>query len=523
MKAPLCPKCGDPCVKHGNARGKQRWGHGGQKARACSWQGTQPVFGNYKEPGIDAKTSKALHDMIRKGAGGRYLVTAAQNATAVYEPFFSSLLTYCRINNAQLIVIPYRYKNPTSYWSKAAEHDDWWTPELVPFLLDKRVKLCKGLVLLADIKTQPTASCPLQGFETITGPDSAIIGHPKLELATVATPQSALAKLLTTTGAVTVPNYLSGKAGKKGEHHHTFGACLVEHADGLFHIRQINATRDGTFQDLNWMYTAEGRKSAKIEALITGDSHVEFIDPAVVGSTYTNPDSIVKTLRPRYLVWHDVWDMYSRSHHHSGNPFIEYAKHHAGANNVEASLDAVFSFIDDVTPSGTKNVIVASNHPDAFSRWVREADPKKDPVNCVFWAKTFTAMCLGSDMTPAGVAVLDPFEWWGRRKLKSISRTKFVKRNHSFILKGVELGFHGDQGANGARGSRKSYSRIGVKSIIGHSHSPGITDGAYQVGTSSRLSLEYNTGPSSWMQAHCLLYENGKRSLIFIVKGKWRT
>lgn len=516
MKKPLCPRCGEPCVKKGNSRGVQRWGH--KVRNACSWHGTRPV--GLDAPAID---TKAIHSLVHNAKGPqRYLITSAQNATAVNLPFFRSLLTYCRVNKAKLLVVPYRYKNPTSIWSKSAKDDDWWAPELVPYLIDHRTKLCKGLVLLADIKTQPTASRPLQGFESITGGDSAIIGHPKIELTTIATPQHKLAKILTTTGGVTVKNYLPGKAGKKGEHHHTFGACVVEMADGLFHLRHINASHDGSFQDLARSYSGETCNPANVEALVMGDTHIEFIDPNVVKATFTDKNSIIKALKPKHLVWHDTWDMYSRNHHHVGNPFIEYAKHHAGANNVEKALDAVFEFIDTNSPGECKNLIVASNHTDAFARWVREANPKADPVNCVFWAETFVAMCRGSEMGDGGAATIDPFAWWGHKKLKCASRTKFIQRNQSYTIKGIEIGFHGDQGINGSRGSRNAFSSVGVKTVVGHSHAPGVTGGCYQVGTSSRLALEYNSGPSSWMHAHCLIYANGKRSLVFIVDGRWK-
>ena len=484
----------------------------------CEWHGTQPA--GYDAPALN---TGPLHKKIHKAKDQqRYLITAAQNATAVHKPFFASLQTYCRINEAQLIVIPYRYKNPTSIWSKVAENDDWWAPELTPFLLDRRTKLCKGLVLLADIKTQPTASRPLTGFENITGGDSGIIGHPKIELLTVATPQHKMAKLLTTTGAITVPNYLPGKAGKQGEFHHSFGACVAEISEGVFHLRQVIATRDGSFQDLNWNYGGDSRTPAVVEAIVLGDIHVECVAPDVVSATFTDKNSLVKTLRPKHLVFHDLHDGYARSHHHVGNPFIEFAKHKAGVNDVEKALDETFAFVDQHSPSACKNIIVASNHNEVLARWVREANPKADPVNVLFWAETFKAMMLGSAMGAGGAEILEPFAYWGERKLKCSGRTKFLKRNESLRIKGIEVGFHGDIGAGGSRGSRKGYSRIGTKTVIGHSHTPGITEGAYQCGTSSRLGLEYNNGPSSWMNTHCLIYANGKRTLVNIIKGTWR-
>jgi hypothetical protein len=91
---------------------------------------------------------------------------------AVYEPFFETLQGYCRHNKAQLLVIPYRYKNPTSRWSQKAKATIGGRGA-AKHLIDRRVKLNDNLLLLADIKTQPTASNPLEGFETI----SAAVGH----------------------------------------------------------------------------------------------------------------------------------------------------------------------------------------------------------------------------------------------------------------------------------------------------------------------------------------------------------
>lgn len=80
---------------------------------------------------------------------------------------------------------------------------------------------------------------------------------------------------------------------------------------------------------------------------------------------------------------------------------------------------------------------------------------------------------------------------------------------------------HGDHGPNGARGSITNIRRTATKSIIGHSHSPGEDEGCTQVGTSTRLVLEYNGGsPSSWLNAHCDLNADGKRQLMVIRDGE---
>jgi len=464
----------------------------------------------------------ALQDSNR-GKVSRYVITSAQNATPIDKPFFASLLSYCKLNKAELIVIPYRYQNPTSVWTEKSKSQDWWPIEVMPYLLDRRIELNPNLVVLADIKIQPTAARPLSGMDTITGSKSAIIAHPKLELVTVPTPHHKLPKILTTTGACTKQNYTDTKAGKKGRFHHTLAACVIEISGEAFHMRQLNAISNGSFMDLNYEYTGAGRtKVDQIEALVMGDSHQEFIDQAVVEATF-GKGGIVPTLKPKLVVWHDLWDGYARNHHHKNSVFINFAKHHAGTDNVHDTLLATFKFVDEQTKKhGGKNLFVPSNHPDVLNRWVQETDPRDDPENAIFWAQTFAACCQGAKMTKSGVSTIDPFVYWAKQMMECADRTIFLKRDESMQVKGIELGYHGDKGPNGSRGSIGGFTKIGVKSIIGHSHTPGIRDGVYQVGLNSYYNLEYASGPSSWLQTDCILYKNGKRSLVNFIDGKWR-
>ena len=523
-----CPKCGKGVTKGGIVNNHGRGQTGQQRyvctdREDCGWNGTQPIGITDYNAGIDKREVAKLHRKIKGDERRirRYVVTSAQNATYVHKRFFEGLLTYCAANSAQLLVIPYRYKNPTAFWSEEAGNDDWWDAVLTPYLYPVRHKLNKNLIVLGDIKTQPTASSPLSGFETIAGGESAIIGHPKLELTTVATPQQKLPKILTTTGSCTQKNYIASKAGKQGEFHHTFGACVVELDGDLFHMRQINALNDGSFMDLDWEYVGkEHRRVPRAAALVMGDTHVKFVDRQVVDATF-GKGGIISRLKPEILVWHDVFDCYAGSHHDRDKAIVNYVKHHTGNGNVEAELRECFTFIDEFTPPNTTNIIVPSNHPnDHLWRWLNETDPRRDPENAIFWAQSYVAMCEQSKMGPGGVQSIDIFSHWGKQLLKNKS-TKFLHYDESFVLHGVELGFHGHIGPNGSRGSRKAFGKIGVKTIIGHAHSPGIKDGVYQTGTSSQLRLSYNRGPSSWLQTHALLYPNGKRTLINIIEGKW--
>ena len=114
----------------------------------------------------------------------------------------------------------------------------------------------------------------------------------------------------------------------------------------------------------------------------------------------------------------------------------------------------------------------------------------------------------------------DAFTLYAKDKMKA--NTTFLARRKSYLIKGIDVSQHGDMGVSGARGSIQGYANTEYKTVIGHSHAPGIRYGCYQVGTSSRLQLEYNLGLSNWMNTHCVIYPNGKRTLIHIVGGQWK-
>lgn len=480
------------------------------------------MHGNTLDQTSDLSVSKSLK------SGKRYVVTAAQNATPIHEGFFSALLNYCEHNDAQLLVVPYRYKNPTSVFDDADM--EYWDEKIVPYMLDKQIKVCKHLQIMGHIKIQPTAIQPLYGFDSYTGLDSAIIGHPKVQLKTIATPSQSLPKILVSTGAVTLPNYSDSKAGFRGMFHHSYAAMVVEiDEDDIFHLRHIHGNREtGAFYDLDKYYTVNDITSGhRISALVTGDSHALFLDPEVESATYTENDSIVNLLNPESLILHDVLDGYSISHHHKYNDIVKYGKHHFDRGNIEKELQITADFIDRISKEGMKTYIVKSNHDEHFDRWLGESEPKIDPENARFYHYMKYHQYDSIKPTNTGFSSIDPFEFWcnnpdKERGLEKKHLVKILGRDESLMINNIELSFHGDKGSNGARGSVMNLSKIGPKLIIGHSHSPSIYEGAYQVGTSSYLDLEYKSGADSWLHTHCIVYPDGKRTLINVIMGKWR-
>lgn len=481
-------------------------------------------FADFKAAHHPLAEASAIHDVyggsIEKGKT-RFIVTAAQNATPVHVNFWRALLHAAAQYDAQLIVIPLRYKNPTSAWTGSQENKEYWSPEVREFLMNQRLRINKHLSVLGDIKIVPTASSPLTGLEGFTGMESTIVGHTRLQFKTVPTPGASMAKLMTTTGACTVKNYTDSRAGKAGDFHHTLGAVLVEVEGGAFWLRHLNADSRGGFTDLDKRFTPKGMFSAPPPAAIAlGDTHVEFTDKSVDIATF-GPNGIVTELAPKRIFWHDLCDGYSANPHHYGNPFNAIAKQRSGLNSVKREVDNAIQFLRERTPTGTESIVVASNHDDFVRRWIIDADWKTDPTNAEFYLRSALAMVESTKMGKGGTEYPSPFTYWVNRA--AIPGVRCLGADESYSVHDIEMGMHGNIGPNGARGSIKNLRRIGTKSMIAHGHGPGIDEGCTQIGTSSRLRLEYNAaGPSNWLHTHGLVHADGKRQLVTMINGRHR-
>jgi hypothetical protein len=530
-----CPRCGkDTLRKNGGGRGKQRWICTFGKGRASS-TGTgdhnPPICYSTVDPkapyrGPDGRAKEVKPEAVYKRALGsvrRYVVTSAQNATPVHKGFLAALDQYCRKNKAELLVIPFRYKNPTSRWTESQANADFWElPE--DLLFNIRHEVNENLAILGDIKTQPTAVNPLTGFESISGGKSAILGHAKLQLKTVPTPQGRLPKILTTTGACTLPNYVNSRTGKVGEFHHMLGATVVEVQGKVFHMRQLLADKDGSFYDLNHGYSSTGAWVSSGDrplSLTMGDTHVDDIDPDVEAATF---NEIIPDLKPTSLVYHDLVSGVSVNHHTERNPFVSIARARQAQSNVSGEFMRAFDFVTKRLAHVSNAYIVPSNHNDWLHWWILNSDWRTmNPFNRRFYLEVALAMAIKSEGLKINQAErLNAFIELAKTHFSKDERVKVLDYDESCMLGEIEHGMHGHLGPNGARGNIHNLRRIGVKSNTGHVHTPGIDEGAWSAGTSTRLRLGYNRGPSGWLNAHILTYANSKRTFLNIINGKWR-
>lgn len=456
------------------------------------------------------KPAKLPHNLTPSNAKG-YVVTSAQNDSRVHGRFLSTLEAYCDRHGYQLVVVPIRYRNPTTPREGSAPQQ--WAASVAPYLSSEDVQLCHGLKLMGSVPTQPTAVRPLSGLDTITGQDCGIFGHPKVALTPVATRQGKIPKLLYTTGSVTSPNYSASKAGRKGEFHHVMGAVVVQRDGDLFHIRNIHAQSDGSFYDLDCKYHGATVTTGHRAAVLTpGDIHAAIASPDALKSI----KRVAKLLRPKRIVAHDVLDFGSASHHSTF--FEKFANRHAGKDCIHDELKTTAKVMDYLAGLADEMVMVASNHNDHFTKWLESDKNANDLTNAWIYAET-RAYYLRQLMD--GKEPASPLEFWAKRMCKSVGKIRFLRRNESYMVGGVEHSYHGDKGPGGARGSTMNLSKIGVKSTKGHDHKAEIIDGCYSGGTTSILDPRYTRGsPSAWIHSMVVQYMNGKRTHVHTINGR---
>ena len=112
-----CPKCGDNTLVINNRTkgGKTRWVCRETRGdRRHCYTTTNPDAPYRDQKGDPREIDKNPQFRRKLSDIKRFIITTAQNATPTHMDFFESLERYAKYNDAELVVIPVRYKNPTS-------------------------------------------------------------------------------------------------------------------------------------------------------------------------------------------------------------------------------------------------------------------------------------------------------------------------------------------------------------------------------------------------------------------------
>lgn len=465
----------------------------------------------------------------------RYVITTAQSRSEVDPTALAVLENYCRIRKAKLIVLPLKYnttdKDLFGYedlyedYKDAVEAAPLYDPDIEEYLLKGSIRLNDNIMVNSGVYSLPTSKDPLSGKDSQSGDLSCVYAGIQHRLKTVPTPGHKLPKILCTTPAVTRPNFSDTTSGRASQGYHTLGGVVVEVQDKkIFHLRQLTVNSKGEMYDLDRKYSDHGpAKKARVSAISYGDLHHIWADPDVLDATFFNKDSMLRVLDPEVQVVHDFIDFFSQNHHHVGDKLINYLKRHNKMDDVAEELDMAMRFIAKVSCNRRPSVIVASNHDEALDKWLNSGRGDSDPVNAALYHLLNYYRYINARMEGPEVITTTALQAYSEHFCpETLNHVTFLKRDESFQVRGVEMSFHGDEGANGARGSVKSFANIGTPVQLGHTHAPQIYRTAWQNGTSSRIKMGYNSGLGGWLQSHTAVYEDGNRSIINIIEGKWR-
>lgn len=460
-----------------------------------------------------------------KGKTKRYLLSCGQSNTLL-TPHWNTFMTFAETLDAEILISRFTY-NKLSYGERsvkpggeASEEDHqsvWYAPEVDYFSSDEMLQLAPGLVWCGHLQVIPTAELPLSGFENYCARQSIVVPHPNIALQSVPSAKMLDPKLMYTTGSITQKNYIQMKTGQKAENRHRYGGLLVEvDHDGSWWCRQVEIGSDGSMQDLNIWVKENQVEYRNVKAIVYGDIHAARIDEEVFESTW-GPGGIADTLKPEVQVLHDILDFHSRSHHEMKDPHKMFSKHLSGQESVEEELLHTAAVLCDIANREADTVVVSSNHDRHLDRWLKECDYRYDPVNAMVFLELQHEKYrrilhqLEDDVLP-----------WALLNRGAPESLRFLDRDESYVVAGVELGMHGDDGPNGRRGNVNLFSKQGRPTVTMHAHGCAIRDGSYQGGTSSKLDMGYNHGQSSWSHSHVLVYENGSRAIMTLWKGRWR-
>lgn len=439
----------------------------------------------------------------------RFVVTTAVAGAPAHEKFLKSLKSYCSKNKAMLLVIPANY----------ALYDI--DPSLVKDsdinIVFKPIKLNSNLAI-DPIKIDPKQIDPVVGLDALGRTEGTIvIGSPKQRRVPIANSNTKLARIIQSTGAITRSDYVPSDGMPKrrdrlASAHHVMGAVVIELVDDVFyHFRVVQMSKDGSFNDLFYKYSPDGkRKFVGCEAIVQGDYHVTETDPLVDKAV----DEMCALGKPKYRILHDFFSGISINHHEMRNKVLRARLAQENKISLEDELKANVGVLKSKRKLKTAKqlVIVKSNHDEFLDRYLAEGN--FDDHNRIISTKLQIMAMEGKDPLKEALALFG---------LEPGPDILWLERDKDFRVAGVELGAHGDLGANGKRnpGSKGMYKAYG-KVIYGHCHYGEMWQDAMSVGTSTYRKLSYNKGASSWDNSQAILYSDGTRQLINVINGTWK-
>lgn len=427
----------------------------------------------------------------------RYVITSAEYGAKVNHKQLDAYERYAEEWDARILVIPIegQYK------------DEPMHERISQYEVVDSMKLNNNLEI-SNFGVKAQTINPLTGLRRFG--KSTIIGSPKQHLELVANSPQNSPHAIMSTGVCTLPNYKDNRIGSIGDRDHKQGAILVEiEDDELFHYRQSVNTSDGSFVDLGIKYVPDGRPyRVDVDTVVLGDLHDAQKDLALYEATKT----FLTDVKPKIQVWHDVMDSYSISHHDLSRNVRLGKKAALGQLDLQTELYNLGRTVEELSQYSDKCYVVKSNHDEHLTRWLDEGRFMNEPHNLGIGLQLAYALFQGKDPVEEGIKLA-----YG----KVPKNVKFLQRDDELKRQGVELGFHGDIGPRGARGSPISHEYSLRNAVLAHMHVPYIRKDIMGVGA-MMLNPDYAKGSANnTMCTHAIINHNKTKQLVNIVDGRY--
>lgn len=439
-----------------------------------------------------------------------FIITSVQNNTKINEPFFKALQLYTEALNAQLLVSGFTY-NKTGY-QLDRDNNVYFDKRVQPYMVNKPTRLFDNLVFAAELDIIPTATRPTNGHVGYHGDNSLIIGHSKVELQSLATPQGDDPKFIYSTGCCSLKNYRQQRAGQRAESQHSISALIVERNNKCstgWQVRQLHWVNDSFIDLEKEIFQNHIEQALPAHALSFGDVHAEKVDYIALQDAI----NLGRDLQVKNIFLHDLLDFSSRNSHARENHFFIAGM---GDQSVKDDLKIAAEVLIKIEESGADHIqIVRSNHDEQLDRWLEcnKYNFMQDAINARLYldlqSKCYSYIEQGKKKPDLFQIALDVCG------IKYPDNVQFLTRKSVVKIDNVMLTDHGDCGTNGSRGTPTQMSKIYAKSTTGHTHTAGIIAGNYCSGVVGSLFMGYNErGASSWSHSSTIQYSNGARAII---------
>jgi len=493
------------------------------------WNGPKTVDDVWIHPNVPAPRRSVKHGTI---------VTMHQALTPAHGPFVVNLHALAKALGGYDIKIGGATYGKNLFVEKRRRdllEIAPWSSMISHLVSRSRIDLGPNVQACFEMNMRPTKANPLTGMNTYIRGKTSIFAHPKRAVVSVPRPRFHGPVTMWTTGACTVPNYIEQEAGLKGLQRHTIGAVIVEvdTEDRVF-IRNIDAEPEtGNIRDLD-LVVSYGNVYTIDDAIRVSDGDVDRpflgipcthragIYPPYARAMWGyggNPEGdrpLIDLVRAKGQAFNDLFDGQAINHHEDRNPIAMYHRHAQRRQFVEPEIDQAANFLTETSRPWCKSYIVYSNHDDFLARWLQRPSTEVSVENSKLWHLANYEWRAAIDRGGR----FDIFDWLIRRSNPSAD-FELVNADKPLEVYGTYYNFHGDVGANGARGSTAGLAKLGIKISKAHDHGLGWTDDCISMGNLIH-SAPYAKGPTGWVGAWHLGHSDGNRQVGLLVGDKYR-